>query len=115
MEHINIQYNLEENLYYADKNEIKEILVETLCVIFKSMVSTNRIFNIELLIRQNFLTICETPEYMESLFGIDTLFCKESDEEENYFLSITSLKDDVINEVMDRMGFVDLDIDEFTK
>ena len=66
-----MKYNAEEDLWWVSKEEMLGRFVEVLVKIFKETVRADkkRIFNITLLIRQNFLTLCETPELMTSLFG----------------------------------------------
>ena len=69
-----VKYDKKEDVFYQDKEFLIERLVSVLNRIFKETLKTNKVFNAELLVRQNFLTICETPEYVTILFGCDDVY-----------------------------------------
>ena len=66
-----LRYDREEDIWWMEKEEMLSRFVEVLVKIFKDTLwpGKKRIFNITFLIRQNFLSLCETPELMTSLFG----------------------------------------------
>jgi hypothetical protein len=83
--------------------------------IFKETLRTDkkRIFNITLLIRQNFLSLCETPELMTALFGQPSVWWWD-EEIEDYVLP-SRLEDEVIERVMNELGLEDAELDEVFK
>ena len=107
-----MKYDAEEDLWWISKEEMLGRFVEVLVKIFKETLwpGKKRIFNITLLIRQNFLTLCETPELMTSLF------CQSSvwwwDEEIENYRWVSRLEDEVIEEVMNELGLEDAEFCE---
>ena len=89
--------------------------VEVLVKIFKETLwpGKKRIFNITLLIRQNFLSLCETPELMTSLFGQPYVWYLDDGIED--YISASCLEDEVIERVMNELGLEDAEYDEVFK
>ena len=112
MKEVELKWNVEEELWWLEKEEMLDRFVFVLVKIFKETVRADkkRIFNITLLIRQNFLTLCETPELMTSLFGQP---CVEFwDEEIEDYMFASRLEDEVIEGVMNELGLEDAELDE---
>ena len=107
-----MNYNIEEDIWWVWKNDMLAKFVEVLVRIFKETLRPDkkRIFNITLLIRQNFLSLCETPELMASLFGYPYVWYLD-DEIEDYILP-SRLEDEVIEGVMKELGLEDAELDE---
>lgn len=107
-----LRYDIEENIWWMKKEEMLAKFVEVLVKIFKETLwpGKKRIFNITLLIRQNFLTLCETPELMTSLFGQHYVWYW-NDEIEDYVLP-SRLEDEVIEGVMKELDLEDAKLDE---
>jgi hypothetical protein len=110
-----MNYNVEEDIWWVWKNDMLAKFVEVLVRIFKETLKPDkkRIFNITLLIRQNFLTLCETPELMTSLFGYPYVWYLD-DEIEDY-ISASYLENEVIERVMNELGLEDAEYDEVFK
>ena len=70
-----LRYDREEDIWWMEKEEMLAKFVEVLVKIFKETLwpGKKRIFNITLLIRQNFLSLCETPELMMQKTGIELI------------------------------------------
>lgn len=107
-----LRYNREKDIWWVWKNDMLAKFVEVLVRIFKETIRADkkRIFNITLLIRQNFLSLCETPELMTSLFGQSSVWYW-NDEIEDYVLP-SRLEDEVIEKVMNELGLEDAEYDE---
>ena len=107
-----MNYNVEEDIWWTEKEEMLSRFVEVLVKIFKEMLwpGKKRIFNITLLIRQNFLSLCETPELMTSLFGQPSVWWWD-EEIEDYRLA-SRLEDEVIERVMKELDLEDAELDE---
>ena len=107
-----LRYDREEDIWWVDKNDMLAKFVEVLVKIFKETLwpEKKRIFNITLLIRQNFLSLCETPELMTSLFGQPYVWWWD-DEVEDYVLP-SRLEDEVIERVMKELDLEDAEYDE---
>ena len=107
-----VNYNKEEDIWWVWKNDMLTRFVEVLVKIFKETLRPDkkRVFNITLLIRQNFLTLCETPELMASLFGYPYVWYLD-DEIEDY-ISASCLEDEVIERVMKGLDLEDTELDE---
>ena len=107
-----MNYNVEENIWWLSKEEMLSRFVEVLVKIFKETLwpGKKRIFNITLLIRQNFLSLCETPELMTSLFGQP--YVDWWDEEIEDYRWASRLEDEVIERVMKELGLEDAEYDE---
>ena len=110
-----LRYDREEDIWWVDKNDMLAKFVEVLVKIFKEMLwpGKKRIFNITLLIRQNFLSLCETPELMTSLFGQPYVWYWNNETED--YVSASRLEDEVIERVMNELGLEDAEYDEFFK
>ena len=110
-----LRYDREEDIWWVWKNDMLAKFVKVLVKIFKETLKPDkkRIFNITLLIRQNFLTLCETPELMTSLFGYPYVWYLD-DEIEDYILP-SRLEDEVIEGVMKELGLEDAEYDEVFK
>jgi hypothetical protein len=110
-----VNYNREEDIWWVWKNDMLTRFVEVLVKIFKETLRPDmkRIFNITLLIRQNFLTLCETPELMTSLFGQPYVWYW-NDEIEDYVLP-SRLENEVIDGVMNKLELEDAEYDEVFK
>jgi hypothetical protein len=106
-----LRYDMKENLYYQTKEVLCERLASVLVNILEKTFKTNKVFNAELLVRQNFLTICETPEYSYEVFGYGDVFYYDDYVED--YLPAYKLEGEVISMVMERMNLVDLDIKNF--
>lgn len=107
-----LKYNSEEDLFYQSKEVLLNKMINVLCQIFEKTLKSNKIFNVSLLIRQNFLTICETPEYMQDLFGVKYLFFEEIEDGEVYYTQLSRLESEVIEEVKNRLNLIDLDLND---
>jgi hypothetical protein len=107
-----MNYNVEEELWWLSKEEMLNRFVSVLVKIFKETLwpGKKRIFNITLLIRQNFLSLCETPELMTSLFGQPSVWWWD-EEIEDYRLA-SRLEDEVIERVMKELDLEDAELDE---
>ena len=107
-----LRYDIEENIWWMKKEEMLAKFVEVLVKIFRETLwpGKKRIFNITFLIRQNFLTLCETPELMTSLFGQHYVWYW-NDEIEDYVLP-SRLEDEVIERVMKELDLEDAKLDE---
>ena len=107
-----VNYNREEDIWWVWKNYMLAKFVEVLVRIFKETLRPDkkRIFNITLLIRQNFLTLCETPELMAFLFGYPYVWYLD-DEIEDYILP-SRLEDEVIERVMKELDLENAELDE---
>ena len=106
-----MEYNKIEDLWWMSKEEMLSKFVEVLSKIFKDTVGKRkRVFNIELLIRQNFLTLCETPEFMKHLFGKPHVEWR--DEEFGVYRFPSRLEDEVIELIMSSLEFVDIGLKE---
>ena len=105
-------YDREEDIWWVWKNDMLAKFVEVLVRIFKETLRPDkkRIFNITLLIRQNFLSLCETPELMTSLFGQPSVWWWD-EEIEDYRLA-SRLEDEVIERVMKGLDLEDAELDE---
>ena len=103
-----MKYDEKEDLWWMDKDEMLTKFVSVLIQIFKETLwpGKKRIFNITLLIRQNFLTLAETPEIMTTLFGSYYTLWWWDEECECYRLP-TKLEDEVIEKVMSELGLED--------
>ena len=110
-----VNYNREEDIWWVWKNDMLAKFVEVLVRIFKETLRPDkkRSFNITLLIRQNFLTLCETPELMVSLFGYPYVWYL--DDEIKDYISASCLEDEVIERVMNELGLEDAEYDEVFK
>jgi hypothetical protein len=110
-----MKYDAEEDLWWISKEEMLDRFVEMLIKIFKETLwpGKKRIFNITLLIRQNFLSLCETPELMTSLFGQSSIWWWD-EEIEDYVLP-SRLEDEVIERVMKELDLEDAELDEILK
>ena len=110
-----MNYNVEEDIWWIEKEEMLAKFVEVLVRIFKETLwpGKKRIFNITLLIRQNFLSLCETPELMTSLFGQSSVWWWD-EEVEDYVLP-SRLEDEVIERVMKELDLEDAEYDEVFK
>ena len=110
-----MNYNVEEDIWWMEKEEMLSRFVEVLVKIFKETLwpEKKRIFNITLLIRQDFLSLCETPELMTSLFGQPYVWWWD-DEIEDY-ISASCLEGEVIERVMKELGLEDAEYDEVFK
>ncbi len=110
-----MKYDAEEDLWWLEKEEMLGRFVEVLVKIFKETLrpGKKRIFNITLLIRQNFLSLCETPELMTSLFGQPYVWWWD-EEIEDYRLA-SRLEDEVIERVMKELDLEDAELDEILK
>lgn len=108
-----MNYNVEVGIWWMEKEEMLSRFIEVLVKIFKETLwpGKKRIFNITLLIRQNFLTLCETPELMTSLFGQPYVWWWD---EENYVLP-SRLEDEVIERVMKELDLEDAEYDKVFK
>jgi len=108
-----MNYNVEVGIWWMEKEEMLNRFIEVLVKIFKETLwpGKKRIFNITLLIRQNFLSLCETPELMTSLFGQPYVWWWD---EENYVLP-SRLEDEVIERVMKELDLEDAEYDEVFK
>ena len=109
---VRLRWNKKEELWWLEKNDMLAKFVEALVKIFEETLKPDkkRIFNITLLIRQNFLSLCETPELMTSLFGQPYVWYWD-DEIEDYELP-SRLKNEVIERVMKELGLEDTELDE---
>ena len=107
-----IKYDIEEDVWWLEKEEMLEKFVSVLVKIFKETLwpEKKRIFNITLLIRQNFLSLCETPELITSLFGQPYVWYW-NDEIEDYVLP-SRLEDEVQDRVMKELDLEDAELDE---
>jgi hypothetical protein len=107
-----LRYDREEDIWWVGKNDMLAKFDEVLVKIFKETLwpGKKRIFNITLLIRQNFLTLCETPELMAFLFGYPYVWYLD-DEIEDYILP-SRLEDEVIERVMKELDLEDAELDE---
>lgn len=107
-----LRYDREEDIWWIEKEEMLNQFVSALVKIFKETLRPDkkRIFNITLLIRQNFLTLCETSELMTSLFGQPYVWYWD-DEVEDYILA-SCLEEEVIERVMKELGLEDAELDE---
>lgn len=112
MKEVELKWNVEEELWWVGKNDMLAKFIEVLVRIFKDTLwpGKKRIFNITLLIRQNFLSLCETPELMTSLFGQPYVWWW-NDEVEDYVLP-SRLEDEVIERVMKELDLEDAELDE---
>ena len=110
-----MNYNVEEDIWWLEKEEMLDRFVSVLVKIFKETIGADkkRIFNITLLIRQNFLSLCETPELMTFLFGQPSVLWWD-DEIEDYRLA-SRLEDEVIEGVMKELGLEDAEYNEVFK
>jgi hypothetical protein len=110
-----LRYDREEDIWWVWKNDMLAKFVEVLVRLFVETLKPDkkRIFNITLLIRQNFLSLCETPELMTSLFGYPYVWYLD-DEIEDYVLP-NRLEDEVIERVMKELGLKDAELDEILK
>lgn len=108
-----MNYNVEEDIWWMEKEGMLSRFVEVLVKIFKETLwpEKKRIFNIILLIRQNFLSLCETPELMTSLFGQPYVWWWDG---EDYILP-SRLEDEVIEGVMKELELKDAELDEIFK
>ena len=115
MKEVELKWNVEEELWWLSKEEMLSRFVEVLVKMFKETLwpGKKRIFNITLLIRQNFLSLCETPELMDSLFGYPYVWYLD-DEIEDYILP-SRLEDEVVERVMNELGLEDAEYDEVFK
>ena len=106
-----IKYDIEKDVWWLEKKEMSKKFVSVLVKIFrKTLKPEKRIFNITLLIRQNFLSLCETPELMTSLFGQPSVWWWD-EEIEDYRLA-SRLEDEVIERVMKELDLEDAELDE---
>ena len=108
---VRLKWNKKEELWWLEKNDMLAKFVEALVKIFEETLrpEKKRIFNITLLIRQNFLSLCETPGLMTSLFGQPYVWYWD-DEIEDYMLA-SSLEDEVIERVMKELELEDSELD----
>jgi hypothetical protein len=110
-----LKWDEKENIWWLEKDEMLNRFVSVLVKIFKETIRADRkrIFNITLLIRQNFLTLCETPELMTILFGQP--YVDWWDEEIEDYRWASRLEDEVIERVMNELGLEDAELDEVFK
>ena len=110
-----LRYDREEDIWWVWKNDMLAKFVEVLVRIFEETLwpGKKRIFNITLLIRQNFLSLCETPELMTSLFGQP--YVDWWDKEIKDYRWASRLEDEVIERVMNELGLEDAEYDEVFK
>ena len=105
-----IKYDTVVGVWWLEKKEMSEKFVSALVKIFrKTLKPEKRIFNIPLLIRQNFLSLCETPECMIFLFGQPYVEWKDEDGE--YRLA-SRLEDEVVEKVMKELEVEDIELEE---
>ena len=105
-----IKYDIVVGVWWLEREEMLKKFVSVLVKIFrKTLGPEKRIFNIPLLIRQNFLSLCETPECMIFLFGQPYVDWK--DEDGNYRWA-SKLEDEVIEKVMKELGVEDIELEE---
>ncbi|MBP3732161.1 MAG: hypothetical protein J6I84_02835 [Bacilli bacterium] len=107
---LTLKYDEKEDLYYEDKSEIIKIFVDLLVKIFKDTLRSKEVFNVELLVRQNFLTILETDGYLESIF--DQHYPYYLDEDGEYY-QVRLLEEEIIDKVMSEMELVDIGLDKY--
>ena len=107
-----LRWDEKEELWWLEKEEMLDRFVSVLVKIFKGTLKPDkkRIFNINLLIRQNFLTLCETPELMTSLFGQPSVWWWDEEIEDYKWAS--RLEDEVIERVMKELDLEDAELDE---
>ena len=110
-----MNYNVEEDIWWLSKEEMSNRFVEVLVKIFEETLRPDkkRIFNVTLLIRQNFLSLCETPELMTLLFGQP--YVDWWDEEIEDYRWASRLEDEVIEGVMKELDLEDAELDEVFK
>ena len=107
---IMIKYDIEEDVWWLEKKEMLKKFVSVLVKIFrKTLGPEKRIFNIPLLIRQNFLSLCETPECMIFLFGQPYVDWKD---EEGDYIWASRLEDEVVEKVMKELGVENIELEE---
>ena len=106
------KYDEKEGLWWIEQADMEDKFVEVLVRIFKETLRPDkkRIFNITLLIRQNFLTLCETPNLMTFLFGQPYVFWFDR-EWDDYRLP-ARLEDEVVERVMEKLGLEDAEFCE---
>lgn len=105
-----IKYDMEEDVWWLERKEMSRKFVSVLVKIFrKTLKPERRIFNIPLLIRQNFLSLCETPECMIFLFGQPYVDWKDEDGEYRW---ASKLEDEVVEKVMKELGVEDIELEE---
>ena len=107
---LTLKYDEKEDLYYRDKSEIIKIFVDLLVKIFNDTLRSKEIFNVRLLIRQNFLTILETDRYLESIF--DQHYPYYLDEDGEYY-RVRLLEEEIIDKVISEMELVDIELDKY--
>jgi hypothetical protein len=109
------KYDEKKDLWWIEQADMEDKLVDALVRIFKETLrpGRKRIFNLTLLIRQNFLTLCETPELMTILFGQP--YVDWWDEEIEDYRWASRLEDEVIERVMNELGLEDAELDEVFK
>ena len=102
-----MNYDDKEELWYVSKDDMLNAFTDVLVKIFRKTFSGKKIFNAYNIIRQNFLTICETEGYLSYIFGQDYIFYLDED---NEYCPSYHLKDEVIDNVMNVLGVEDVDI-----
>ena len=107
-----LRYDRGEDIWWLKKEDMLEKFISVIVKIFKETLwpEKKRIFNITLLIRQNFLSLCETPELMTSLFGYPYVWYLD-EEIEDYVLP-SRLEDEVIERVMNELDLEDAELNE---
>lgn len=108
-----IKWDGKEQLWWIGKNEMFTKFVEVLVKVFKETLRPDkkRIFNLTLLIRQNFLTLCETPEFITFLFGSYYTLWWWDEKSECYRLP-AKLEDEVIEKVMKELDLEEAKLNE---
>ena len=90
-----------------DKETAVTVFSQILCRIFERTFSGKQIFNLNYLIRQNFLTIIETESIMKYLFGKTTFSYVDDDGIER---RLQRLEEDVVKCVRERNGYKEINI-----
>lgn len=94
-----------------DKEYAIDLFSDILCDIFNKTFSGKEIFNVEYLIRQNFLTIIETESIMRYLFGKPYFVYTDSFGEHG----LSRLEAEVIEQVCKKNGYKEITIRKIIK
>jgi hypothetical protein len=98
-----------EKIWYIDEEDWVPLIVNLLIEIFEETLYPGKteFFNIYALIRQNYLSICETPEIVEEIFGQKYVFVRENWQGDIGYLFLSKFETKVVDSVIQEMGLRD--------
>lgn len=103
-----------EKLWYINEEDWIPLIVGILVKIFEETLYPGKtnFFNIYALIRQNYLSICETPEIVEKIFGQKYVYVKEDWLGDIGYIFLSKFEDKVIDSVLQQMKLKDEELEK---